>query len=92
MVVLLTATPHSGDDEGFARLGALGDLEEVFPLTVFRRTRSDVGLPHGRRSILFKVRPTDDEAAVHRVLEHTCDGSPKNPPPAHQDRHLLRRS
>ena len=67
-VVLLTATPHSGDDEAFARLCALGDIEYAFPLTVFRRTRSDVGLPHGRRSIRLKVRPTDDEAAMHRDL------------------------
>ena len=68
-VVLLTATPHSGDDEAFARLCALGDLEDAFPLTVFRRTRSDIGFPHGRRSILLRVRPTEDEAAVHRALE-----------------------
>src|SRR5258706_4390674 len=63
VVVMLTATPHCGDDEAFARLCALGDLGEAYPLRIFRRTRSDVGLPHGRRSILLKVRPTNDEAA-----------------------------
>src|SRR5207302_10470790 len=54
VVVMLTATPHSGDDEAFARLCALGDIDDVFPLTTFRRTRSDVGLPHGRRSSPYR--------------------------------------
>lgn len=67
-VILLTATPHPGDDEAYARLRALGDLGGAFPLTVFRRTRFDVGLPHGRRSTQLRVRPTGAEAALHREL------------------------
>jgi len=68
-VVMLTATPHSGDDEAFARLGALGDLGTAFPLITFRRTRADVGLPHGRRSILLRVRPAAAEIAMHHALD-----------------------
>ena len=67
-VILLTATPHPGDDDAYARLRALGDVGGAFPLTVFRRTRLDVGLPHGRRSTHLRVRPTGAEAAMHREL------------------------
>jgi hypothetical protein len=68
-VILLTATPHPGDDEAYARLLAVGDLGAGFPLAIFRRTRSDVGLPHGRRNTRLRVRPTDAEAAMHRALD-----------------------
>ena len=67
-VVMLTATPHSGDDDAFARLCDLGDLGGEFPLIRFRRTRADVGLPHGRRSIVLRVRPTTAELAMHAAL------------------------
>jgi superfamily II DNA or RNA helicase len=69
LVVMLTATPHSGDEEAFARLCGLGDIRNAFPLTIFHRSRSDVGLPHNRRSSLLKVRTTTEEAAMHRALE-----------------------
>ena len=64
-VLLLTATPHSGDEEAFARLCSTGDLRHAFPLMVFRRTRHDVGLATRRRSISIRVRPTPDEAEMH---------------------------
>jgi superfamily II DNA or RNA helicase len=67
-VVMLTATPHSGDNDAFARLCALGDLGNAFPLTTFHRTRADVGLRHGRRLTQLHVRPTDDEHAMHGAL------------------------
>lgn len=70
VLVQLTATPHSGDDEAFSRLHSLGDLDAGFPLRIFRRTRADVGLPHGRRSTRLRVRPTAAEAAMHEGLEH----------------------
>jgi superfamily II DNA or RNA helicase len=69
VVVTLTATPHSGDEEAFARLCALGDIRDAFPLTIFHRRRSDVGLPQNRRSSLLQVRTTAEEAAMHRLLE-----------------------
>jgi superfamily II DNA or RNA helicase len=44
-LVLLTATPHSGDDLKFSRLVELGTLDpHEDELQVFRRTRRDVGL------------------------------------------------
>ena len=67
-VVMLTATPHSGDEDAYARLCAIGDLDAAFPLMTFRRTRADVGLPDARRSILLRVRPTAAELAMHRAL------------------------
>jgi superfamily II DNA or RNA helicase len=68
-VILLSATPHNGDDEAYARLRALGDLGAAFPLAMFRRTRADVGLPHGRRTTRLRVRPGGAEAAMHRALD-----------------------
>lgn len=66
-LVLVTATPHSGDEPAFKRLCALGSLDGD-PLLVFRRTRADVGLATRRRAHLFKVTPTVAEAAMHRAL------------------------
>jgi len=68
VVVMLTATPHSGDEEAFSRLSAVGDIGDAFPLMTFRRSRVDVGLPENRRSSVLTVRTTADEAAMHRAL------------------------
>ncbi len=54
-VVLLTATPHSGDVARYARLLDIGRLgtspaaQTTPDLLVFRRTRRDVGMPFTRR-------------------------------------------
>ena len=37
-VLLLTATPHSGDDEAFVRLCNVGNINGAHPLLMFRRT------------------------------------------------------
>ena len=68
-VVMLTATPHSGDGEAFARLSSLGDIGGSFPLLTFHRTRRDVGVPHGRRLVQLRIRPTIAEDEMHRALE-----------------------
>jgi ERCC4-related helicase len=68
VVVMLTATPHSGDDAAFARLTSVGDLEHSFPLCIFRRTRADVSVPGTRRTRWLRVRPTDVESQMHRAL------------------------
>lgn len=71
-VVLLTATPHSGNDDEFARLSGVGDLEPGFPLLAFRRTRADAGLTTRRRTVWLKVAPTAAEARMHlALLEYT---------------------
>jgi superfamily II DNA or RNA helicase len=67
-LVLLTATPHSGDEPSFARLCGTGDLQSQFPLLAFRRTREDVGLVTRRRSVSLAVRPSAAEAEMHRAI------------------------
>ncbi|MGE3488903.1 MAG: helicase-related protein [Vicinamibacterales bacterium] len=66
-LVLMSATPHSGDHHAFTYLteiGALGD-----GLTVFRRTRRDLGSPAGRHTHLIHVVPTADEATLLRATD-----------------------
>ena len=70
-LLLLTATPHDGDAARFARLLALGDDpagRAPRALTVFRRTRADVGLPIRRRVRWCVVTPSSDEARVLDAL------------------------
>lgn len=60
--VFITATPHSGDQAAFdflTRLGASGD-----ELSVFRRSRVDVGRVVRRRAHMLRVTPTAEEAAL----------------------------
>jgi superfamily II DNA or RNA helicase len=67
-VVLLTATPHSGDDVAFTRLTSLGEFERRFPLVVFRRTRLDAGMATARRTVSLRVRLTPAESQMHSAL------------------------
>jgi ERCC4-related helicase len=67
-VVMLTATPYSGDDVAFARLASVGDLEAAFPLLVFRRTRAETSGLTCRRTRWLRVRLTDAERRMHRAL------------------------
>jgi superfamily II DNA or RNA helicase len=69
-VVLLTATPHNGDERAFESLCAIGSVadERDDPLIVFRRTRYDAGMATRRRVHTLRVRTTTDEQRVHRAL------------------------
>jgi len=67
-LVLLTATPHGGDEVSFARLCGLGNPGGREPLVVFRRTRADAAIPGSRRATLLHIRPTALEAAMHASL------------------------
>jgi superfamily II DNA or RNA helicase len=67
-VVMLTATPHTGDDDHFDRLCRVGDIDGGFPLLLFRRTRQDVGLAVSRKSSTLRVRPSLAESAMHGAL------------------------
>ena len=58
-VVMLTATPHSGDPAQFDRLCAIGDFDNRYPLTVFRRSRADAQFATARRNSFIHVRPSD---------------------------------
>ena len=68
IVVSLTATPHAGDDDAFARLCQLGQLRDPTPPMLFRRTRLDIGLPSTRRVRWLTVRSTPAESEMHRAL------------------------
>lgn len=83
-VVLLTATPHAGDDHAYRALcaiGAVGPLDDARdrslgaardredPILLFRRTRERAGLPRSRRVHLLPVRLTPDSLDMHRLLD-----------------------
>ena len=68
-IVMLTATPHSGDDAAFERLRTMGDLGGAFPLLVFRRSRAVLGAAQPRRLCYLRVRPTDAERTMHSTLD-----------------------
>jgi superfamily II DNA or RNA helicase len=69
-LVLLTATPHSGDQDRFARLLSLGWLGELpaDPPIVFHRRRSDVGLTSRRRTAWHHVSLSQAEVRVLKAL------------------------
>jgi len=56
-LVLLTATPHNGDEARFTRLLGMGELPG-YPrnMLIFRRTRADVSLP-ARRRVRWRLIP-----------------------------------
>jgi len=68
VVVSLTATPHAGDDDAFARLCALGQLRDPAPPLLFRRTRRDIGLRSARRVRWLTVASTPVECEMHQAL------------------------
>ena len=74
-VLLLTATPHSGDRRAFEALCGLGaaDPPDDPPLLVFRRTRHDVGTGTIRRVHVVRVRQSADELRMHALLARYSD-------------------
>ena len=71
-VLLLTATPHAGDEGVFASMCDLGRLAaagDQHPIAMFRRSRANVGLARRRRTRLLAVTPTPEERQMHRLLE-----------------------
>lgn len=69
-VVLLTATPHDGDETRFARLLEMGGLAGVPDrLTVFRRTRADLAASFPRAVRWHVVRPSDAVQMVFAALD-----------------------
>jgi superfamily II DNA or RNA helicase len=65
-VLLLTATPHNGDQRAFNALCKTGSHDDA--LLVFRRTKADVGLATGRRVHRLLVRPGAAETRMHGLL------------------------
>jgi superfamily II DNA or RNA helicase len=70
IVVLLSATPHSGDQDQFDALCRIGGGPAHAPLVCFRRTRADVDVAQRPvRSRVIAVPPTGAERVMHRLLE-----------------------
>jgi SNF2 family DNA or RNA helicase len=67
-VLLLSATPHNGDNEAFAALCRIGEVGAGAPLLVFRRTRAQAGIGTKRRVHIVRVRPGRDESRMHVAL------------------------
>jgi superfamily II DNA or RNA helicase len=66
-VVLLSATPHSGDAAAFAYLTAIGRHSD--PLAVFRRTRIEIGVESRRRTHVLPVQPSEGEQALVAAVD-----------------------
>ena len=68
-VLLLTATPHSGDPATFHALCGIGAVAAGDPLVMFRRDRSEAGIFGARRVHLHRVSGSEAELAVRRRLD-----------------------
>ena len=68
-VLLLTATPHSGDHRAFHALCGIGALAANDPIVMFRRTREDAGISRRRRVHLHRIEAAEAELAVRRQLD-----------------------
>jgi superfamily II DNA or RNA helicase len=67
-VILVTATPHAGDERAYRALCAIGEIGENDPALLFRRTRERTGQRRSRRVHLLPVALTQDGVALHRLL------------------------
>ena len=69
-VMLLTATPHAGDDEQFNALCSIGAHGgESPPIVMFARSRTEVAPSFPRRTRLFAIRLSPHERRMHRLLD-----------------------
>lgn len=70
-VLLLTATPHGGDPRAFVSLCTLGRLttDDRDPMLWFRRTRGVRGMVPSRRSAAKRIRESDAERRMIRLLD-----------------------
>ncbi|MFB3855597.1 MAG: helicase-related protein [Vicinamibacterales bacterium] len=67
-VLLLTATPHGGDERSFASLCDIGRLEGDHGIMVFRRRRAEAAFRLRRRVHLYRVRLSAAERRMHDAL------------------------
>lgn len=69
-VLLLTATPHDGNQRAFDALCAIGRLGPPAddPLLILRRTREVLGRAPKRRTVLHRVEETHDERRAQALL------------------------
>lgn len=71
-VILLTATPHSGDEGAYRFLESIGSIG-ADRLTIFRRSALEVARPVRRRSRLCAVATSAAEAAMLRATGAYAD-------------------
>lgn len=71
-VVLITATPFSGDDASFSSIMSIGVIEDERPPLMFRRSRADVGDARRRRHRFVRVALTAPEQRLQRILDRYC--------------------
>lgn len=69
-VVLITATPHSGDEQAYDFLTTIGRLDAHDRLRVFRRGRPTRGGDMSRRSRMLHVRSTPAERELLDGTRH----------------------
>lgn len=67
-VVLLTATPHAGDDASYRTLCDLGRVDCSDRILLFRRTRQQAGRRRTRRVHLLPVRLSPEAMEMHHAL------------------------
>jgi superfamily II DNA or RNA helicase len=65
--VLVSATPHSGDEAAFRYLTAIGRHADA--LTIFRRSRRDAGLASARRERTIAMRPPAAEIELLSAVD-----------------------
>ena len=68
-LVIITATPYSGDAAGFASMTSIGAKPGDAPMLMFRRSREDAGDRRGRRHRFATIRIGRDEYRFQRLLE-----------------------
>lgn len=68
-VVLVTATPYSGDAAAFASLTSIGASQDDPPPLMFRRSREDVGDARVRRHRFATIRIGRAESRLQRLIE-----------------------
>lgn len=71
-VALLSATPHTGNDEAFGALSRIGG-QDSRSLAVFRRTRRQVGAGATRRVRILPVGLEAEEQDMHARLRRYTD-------------------
>ena len=68
-VILLTATPHSGEMDAFEALCGIGRLAGEGPVVMFRRTRAGLGRATTRRGRVLRVNLSAPEIRMHALVE-----------------------
>lgn len=69
IVLLISATPHSGDETAFTDLCSLGALSDGGAIRIFRRTREEVWPgARRRRTCIVRVARTTAERRIDRQL------------------------